>query len=119
MKTKAHKWRRRERRSYPFGTYLEKAAVPGFASRYNDSLRVYQDPTLLFDGFQRSDFGRREQNLTLFTCPAIAILALATALPMYPIVFSHEVSPAGEDLCMAFLGFPTPAPLLLTFGMVR
>ncbi len=52
-----------------------------------------------------SDLERRESQLTLFGCVAIAILALGTALLMYPVVFSHQTPAPDKTLRVAFFGF--------------
>jgi GGDEF domain-containing protein len=56
-----------------------------------------------------SDLERRETQLTLFACAAIAILGGGTALLMYPVVFSHQ---SDKTTRIAFVGFCTLCLLL-------
>ena len=51
-----------------------------------------------------AELERREVHLTLFACSAIAILAIGTAVLMYPVVFSEQ-SPADKTTRVAFFGF--------------
>lgn len=50
---------------------------------------------------------RREFQLTVFVCAAIAIMGIGTALLMYPIVFMHPgtYQEPGRNLRIAFFGF--------------
>jgi GGDEF domain-containing protein len=57
---------------------------------------------------QASDLERRETQLTLFACAAIAILGGGTAILMYPLVFSQP----DKTLRVAFVGFCTLCLLL-------
>ena len=60
----------------------------------------------LFDTIRPSDLDRRETQLTIFACSAIVVLAIGTALLMYPLVFSRE-APVEATMTMriAFVGF--------------
>ncbi len=51
------------------------------------------------------DLERRELQLTLFACVAIAILAMGTAILMYPVVFSRQSYATDKALPIAFVGF--------------
>jgi GGDEF domain-containing protein len=51
------------------------------------------------------DLERRELQLTLFACIAIAILATGTAILMYPVVFSRQTYATDKALPIAFVGF--------------
>jgi GGDEF domain-containing protein len=62
----------------------------------------------IFDKVRSSDLDRRELQLTLFACIAIAILAVGIALLMYPLVFNHDsltATSAEKTMRMAFYGF--------------
>jgi hypothetical protein len=50
------------------------------------------------------DLERRELHLTIFACSAIAVLAIGTAVLMYPVVFSEQ-APADRTTRVAFFGF--------------
>jgi hypothetical protein len=58
-----------------------------------------------------ADLERREMHLTLFACAAIAILAIGTAVLMYPLVFSQQ-APTDKTTRVAFFGFCTLCLLL-------
>jgi GGDEF domain-containing protein len=51
-----------------------------------------------------ADLERRELQLTLFACLAIGVLAIGTAVLMYPLVFSEQ-STADKNTRVAFFGF--------------
>jgi len=51
-----------------------------------------------------ADLERRELHLTIFACSAIAVLAIGTAVLMYPVVFSEQ-APADRTTRVAFFGF--------------
>src|SRR5262245_42364815 len=50
-----------------------------------------------------ADLERREMHLTLFACAAIAILAIGTAVLMYPLVFSQQAA-TDKTTRIAFFG---------------
>ena len=51
-----------------------------------------------------ADLERRELHLTIFACLAIGILAIGTAVLMYPLVFPAQ-GPADKTMRVAFFGF--------------
>lgn len=59
----------------------------------------------IFDRISPKDLERREFQLTVFACLAIAVLAIGTAILMYPLVFSPGVSLPERTLRIAFFGF--------------
>jgi len=59
---------------------------------------------------QQSDLDRRESHLTLFACISVGLLALGTAIFMYPVVFARNSS--DKTLPIAFIGFCVLAVLL-------
>ncbi len=59
----------------------------------------------VFDEVPVKDLERRERQLTLFACLAIGILAVGTAVLMYPVVFGHSATPADKSMRNAFFGF--------------
>jgi hypothetical protein len=65
-----------------------------------------------------ADLDRRELHLTLFACSAIAILAIGTAVLMYPVVFSEQ-TPANRTTRVAFFGFCTLCLLLAGYLLER
>jgi PleD family two-component response regulator len=59
----------------------------------------------VFDEVPLKDLDRRERQLTIFACLAIGILAVGTAVLMYPVVFGHQATAADKSLRNAFFGF--------------
>jgi GGDEF domain-containing protein len=52
-----------------------------------------------------ADLERREFQLSVFACAAIAIMGIASALLMYPVVFTLQDNPQERNLRIAFFGF--------------
>ena len=59
----------------------------------------------VFDKIDQEHLERRELHLSIFACLAVGILAIGTALFMYPAVFSDQTSPHDRSLRIAFFGF--------------
>jgi hypothetical protein len=51
------------------------------------------------------DLERREVQMAVFACAAIALMGIGSALLMYPIVFTHQGTPPDRNLRIAFFGF--------------
>jgi len=68
----------------------------------------------VFDNVQPADVDRRELQLTILACSAIGVLAIGTAVLMYPVVFSREV-PVNRSMRIAFLGFCVLCALLAAY----
>src|ERR1700693_5304808 len=51
-----------------------------------------------------SHLERRELQVTVFACLAVAVMAIGCALLMYPVVFSHEGNSPNRNLQIAFFG---------------
>jgi len=69
----------------------------------------------IFDKVRANDLERRELQLTSFASIVIAIMAVGTAVLMYPVVFSHQSGlPASQEktLRIAFFGFCSLSLLL-------
>lgn len=62
-----------------------------------------------------SDLERRELQLSILACIAVSVLAIGTALLMYPVVFSQQDQPAYRNLRAAFLGFCVLSVLLTAY----
>ena len=52
-----------------------------------------------------ADLERREFQLSVFACAAIAIMGVGSALLMYPVVFTQQDTPQKLNLRIAFFGF--------------
>jgi len=66
----------------------------------------------LFDRVRPSDLERRETQLTVFACAAIGILAIGTAVLMYPLVFARQTFLGDNTPRIAFFGFCSLSLLL-------
>lgn len=64
------------------------------------------------DRLNTVDLERRELQLSILACVAISILAIGTAMFMYPVVFSQQDQPSYRNLRAAFLGFCVLSVLL-------
>jgi len=62
-----------------------------------------------------SDLERRELQLSILACVAVSVLAIGTAMLMYPVVFSQQDQPAYRNLRAAFLGFCVLSVLLTAY----
>jgi GGDEF domain-containing protein len=84
---------------------------------YNFIEKVYRlkDPARV----ESRDLERREFQLTLFACSAIAILAAGLALLMYPAVFSARELPPSRTPQIAFFGFCGLSCLLVAYIVDR
>ncbi len=72
----------------------------------------------IFDKVRSADLDRRELQLTIFACVAIAVLAVGIAVLMYPLVFTQQTLsvPALErTMRMAFYGFCALSLLLSVY----
>ena len=66
-----------------------------------------------------SELERREFQLSLFACSAIAVLAAGLALLMYPAVFSGRDTTTNKAPQVAYFGFCALATLLVAYIMDR
>jgi GGDEF domain-containing protein len=73
----------------------------------------------LFDRVSPDDLDRRELQLTLFACLSIGILAIGSAVLMYPVVFAPSSSPADRTMRNAFFGFCVLSLLLAVYLLER
>jgi GGDEF domain-containing protein len=62
-----------------------------------------------------SELERRELQISILACIAVSVLAIGTALLMYPVVFSQQDQPAYRNLRAAFLGFCVLSVLLTAY----
>ncbi|HET9399812.1 MAG TPA: hypothetical protein VFO34_02590 [Candidatus Acidoferrales bacterium] len=67
------------------------------------------------DRLSTNDLERRELQLSILACVAVSILAIGTAMFMYPVVFSQQDQPAYRNLRAAFLGFCVLSVLLTAY----
>ena len=73
----------------------------------------------VFDKVGSSDLERRELQLTIFACAAIAVLTIGIALLMYPVVFGHQQPAPDKNVRIAFYGFCALAVLLAGYLIER
>lgn len=64
------------------------------------------------DRVSTNDLERRELQLSILACVAVSVLAIGTAMFMYPVVFSQQDQPSFRNLRSAFLGFCVLSVLL-------
>jgi hypothetical protein len=72
----------------------------------------------IFDKVRSADLDRRELQLTIFACVAIAVLAVGIAVLMYPLVFTQQTLSATaleRTMRMAFYGFCALSLLLSVY----
>jgi GGDEF domain-containing protein len=70
----------------------------------------------VFDKIRPTEVDRRELQLTFFACAAICVLAVGTALLMYPLVFSSDAPrQASSAMRIAFAGFCVLSVLLAVY----
>lgn len=67
------------------------------------------------DKFETNDLERRELQLSILACVAVSVLAIGTAMFMYPVVFSQQDQPSYRNLRAAFLGFCVLSVLLTAY----
>lgn len=73
----------------------------------------------VFDRIDREDLDRREFQLWVLTTAVLVVMVLGLALLMYPAVFPHSITIAGNALRISFFGFCGLAILLIGYLVDR